>query len=119
MCLSNKAIQMEKIQTKRDLKFYIDADRRVNLGNTSFLTLLRAKVYHTEQYAAYVYLKNLRYCEYFLNNKSLFHSLCLKYYSIKKGRLGIKYHLQIPENVLGYGARFCHLSGGGWYLIEC
>lgn len=111
-------MDMGRILTRQDLKFYLDADRRVNLGNISFRTLLRSKIYHTEQYAAYSYLKHLRLCEYHLNNKSLLHSVLFRYYSIKKNKLGLKYHIQIPENVLGYGTRICHLSGGGGILLN-
>lgn len=61
---------------------------------------------------AYRYLKSLRKYEYYHNVKSI-----LRYWwRFYNRRLGLRYHLAIPINAVGYGLYLPHLEGG---IINC
>ncbi|MBR6142469.1 MAG: serine acetyltransferase [Bacteroidaceae bacterium] len=72
-----------------------------------------------ERACAYRYLKCLRFCEYFYNNRNIY-LLKLLYYicRLRLSRMGRKYGIKIPLNVCGYGVRIMHLSGGGGILLN-
>lgn len=101
------------IQTKKDLRFYIQEDRWRNNQNHGFLRYWYNLLKGNEQAHAFHYLRMMRYQEFHLNNKGVFHKLMAFYYGIRKGRLGLKYSIDIQPNTCGYGLRIMHLSGGG------
>lgn len=107
------------IVTKRDLKFYLESDAKANFMEkcSCFKYVLRL-IAGSDSAHVYRYLKCLRYCEFHLNNKGLFHALLYKFYKIKLHRLGFRYNIRIPENVCGYGVTLYHLAGGGGCLVN-
>jgi len=86
------------IKTKFELNYYILEDDRAN-GITLGLRYLFALFYGNVNACAYRYLKSLRKYEYYQNIGSI-----LRYwYRFYNRRLGMKYNLAIPINVVGYG----------------
>lgn len=106
------------IQTKEDLRFYLQEDGKRNGICKGYFHYCFLLLSHSENALAFRYIKTLRYCEYHYNNNSLMHRLAYYYYKFKKSRLGGKYHIQIPLNKTGYGLRIMHLSGGGGILLN-
>lgn len=105
------------IKTRKDLSFYLQEDAKRNEMPTLkhyVIGLLLGK----EQAYAYRYLKCLRHCEYHSNNHGFLHKLLYYWYKIRLGRLGSKYHIDIPLNAVGYGVRLLHISGGGGILLN-
>ena len=101
------------IQTKSDLKFYIKKDKeKYDLSPLS--RYLLNMFLHGESYQAFRYLKAMRYCEYYTNNrnKNIFYKLLAKYYRLKQKRLGNIYRIKIDINICGPGVRLVHLNGG-------
>ena len=88
------------IKTKKELKFYIKADRIMNSGNkkNSFI--------HNLLYPNYLlkFLKLLRICEYW----SRHNPIIFNYYYMRYYRLSLKLGFSIPLNVFGYGLVIPH-----------
>ena len=100
------------IQTKEDLRYYISRDRA--RYNVSTKRLLLGWFLHGEAYQAIRYLKALRYCEYYTNNKKkgFYYKLMATYYRLKMKRLGNIYRIKIDLNLCAPGVRLVHLNGG-------
>ena len=104
-----------RILTRKDLRFYINEDRKSNrISKNSFIYYLKLLA-GNENAAAYRYIKCLRHLEYHLNNSdnSMYHKILYYYYKFSLSRLGMKYSISIRPNSCGYGLRILHLSGGG------
>lgn len=103
------------IQTRKDLKFYLNEDRKRNNVPKNKFRYYLGLLAGLENTAAYRYIKCLRYLEYHLNNSdsSLYHRILYFYYKFLQSRLGMKYSISIHPNTCGYGLRIMHLSGGG------
>ena len=107
------------IQSKEDLKFYLEEDRKRNgISNSRWGYYIRFFA-GSDRACIFHYLRCLRHCEYHLNNssKSLFHRIAYYWYKFRLSRLGMKYNMSISPNVCGYGLRIMHLSGGGGVRI--
>ena len=100
------------IKTKQDLKFYLQEDAKANSIMPGWKYLVKL-FYGNVHACAYRYLKSLRKYEYYQNNGNV-----LRYwYRFYNRRLGLKYNLAIPINVVGYGLYLPHLEGG--VIINC
>lgn len=100
------------IKTKEDLRLYISRDReRYSLNKRG---LFLNKLIGGDSYRAIHFLKSLRYCEYYSNNRSkgLYYKFMAFYYDFKTKRLGNKYKVMIGINKCGPGLRLVHLNGG-------
>ncbi len=108
------------IQSKEDLKYYIQEDFKRNLGAISNLKYLALKLYDSDGYRITRYLKALRKYEYAINvqRKSLFGKLIWAYRKLVWHKLGVKYNIILPPNVIGYGFKVSHIVGGG-IIINC
>lgn len=106
------------IHTRQDMRFYIQEDRKRNDQDRGKLHYWYNLLKGSEQAHAFRYLKALRHQEYHLNNKGMFHKIAALYYGIKKGRMGLRYSIELQPNTCGYGLRIMHLSSGGG-TIEC
>lgn len=108
------------IHSKEDLKFYIQEDFKRNLGTVSKLKYLALKLYDSDGYRITRYLKALRKYEYATNvqRKSLFGKLIWAYRKLVWHKLGVKYNIILPPNVIGYGFKVSHIVGGG-IIINC
>ena len=109
----NVSLLYRRIQTKDDLRLYIRKDAEANNMNCSYLFFLIGLFYGLERAHAFRYLKSLRYYEYHLNNKGVYHKFMALLYKVYNSRLGMKYNLHIPPNTCGYGLRILHVFGGG------
>lgn len=108
------------IQTKQDLKFYLQEDAKRNDINKSYFVYLIKLFIKRENVLVFRYLKSLRHCEYHFNNsRNLYHKFMYYLFRVKTDRLGSKYHIYIPLNTAGYGLRIMHISGGGRNIAKC
>lgn len=106
------------IRTKKELRFYIQEDRKRNGQDRAQIRYLISLMAGSEQAHAFKYLKCLRHEEYHLNNRGFLHKLLATYFRIHLGRMGLRYSISIRPNICGYGLKIMHLSGGG-ILINC
>ena len=109
------------IQSKADLKYYIQEDKRRNLGDIGLLSYLLKRIYMTDGMMAFLYLKSLRKYEYALNclqSKGLIGRLITFYYKWRNHRRSMQFNIAIGPNMVGYGFRIAHVVGGG-IVINC
>ena len=108
------------IKTKKDLKFYIEEDRKRNGIPKNRIGYISRLIVGSEHACVFRYLKCLRHLEYHLNNSrgNIYHKCMYIYYKFKHTRLGFKYNISIEPNKCGYGLRLMHLSGGGGILLN-
>ena len=109
------------ITNKFELKSYIQQDYIRNIGNVSKWRYLALKIYRTDSYMVFKYLKNLRRYEYSINchkGHSFWGNLIYVIRKFKWRRLSIKYNLLLPPNVIGPGFKIAHIVGGG-IIINC
>ena len=108
------------INSKEDLRFYIEEDRKRNLKFVKNYNVL--KYYYNilltknENYLAFRLLKNLRKLEYSINcqkGKSFWGNLIYRYRHIRYSRLCFEYGITLPLNKIGYGLYIPHIIGGG------
>lgn len=104
------------IKTKKDLKFYLHEDAKVNNIAHCYLKYIIGLIYGLERAHAFRYLKTMRYLEYHANNDGIYHRIMALYYKVKKARLSMKYNLYITPNTCGYGLKIVHIFGGGQIL---
>ena len=108
------------IQTKKDLRFYIEEDRKSNRIPKQYVGYILKLIFHSDGAYVYRYLKCLRHLEYYLNNShnSIYHKFLYRYYKFKYLRLGFKYSILIYPNRCGYGLRIPHIRGGGGVILN-
>ena len=92
--------------------FYLQEDAKAN-GITQGVKYLIKLFYGNVHACVYRYLKSLRKYEYYHNNNSILRF----WYRFYNRRLGLKYNIAIPINVVGYGLYLPHLEGG--VIINC
>jgi len=96
-----------KIKSKKDLKYFIDADR-IALGGKPKLNLLKRFV--TPNYI-HRFQKLLRKCEYYYNTKTNFLKQILYfYYVLRFHKLSLKLGFSIPLNCFGPGLSIAHIG---------
>ena len=96
------------ISSRSQLKFYLAQDSRANHID-SYLKYIIKLFYGNVNACVFRYLKSLRKYEYYSNVNSV-----LKYfYKFYNRKLGLKYHLAMPINAIGYGLYIPHIEGGG------
>lgn len=97
------------IQSKKDLKFYIAADRIMNGLPTQ--RTLKEVLLNNRGGLIISYLRAMRHCAYYQNivkNKFSIESLCRIYWWHRFGRLGLKLGFSIGPYSLGYGVVIPH-----------
>lgn len=103
------------IKSKNDLKFYIEEDRKLNIGEMSCLKYILCYLYSNDGIMAYRYMKSLRKYEYAINCQKGKHWLgtfiCL-YRKYINHRQSLKFNVAIMPNTVGYGFRMPHIIGG-------
>lgn len=94
------------IKSRKELEFYIQKDFEVQHMEHP----LWARLTYGENYAMFSYMKNLRYLEYYKNNKNgnLLYSLLYVYRFLKYRRQCLKYQIHIEPNTVGYGFAMIH-----------
>ena len=104
------------IKSKKDLKEYIEADRKRN--PSTFNPLLRILGLNTEAYMVRKLLYNLRMYEYYLNIRpSWFNKLSKKYYGWRYNRISFKMRIIIAPNTIGKGLHIAHWTEG--IIVNC
>lgn len=106
------------IESKQDLYFYIQEDKRQNLGadHLGFIKYMAEWLYGTDRMKAFLLLKALRHVEYaknVLRNKGFFGKLIYAWRQWRYHRLEERYNISIGINMVGYGFRLPHIIGGG------
>lgn len=96
------------ITTKSELNHYILEDAKANDIKIGFSYLMKL-FYGNVHACAFRYLKSLRKYEYYHNTNNILRC----WYRFYNRRLGLKYNLAIPINVVGYGLYLPHIEGGG------
>jgi len=100
------------IKTKEELRFYIHEDAKAN-GIKQGASYIVKLLYGNVNACVYRYLKTLRKYEYYNNSGSVLRF----WYRFYNRRLGLKYNLAIPINVVGHGLYIPHLEGG--VIVNC
>jgi len=107
------------INSKSDLEICLSIDSNnykrviydIRKGFFSLFSTFRARYFTTpisDQIIIWQFIKTLRRVEYYANNPSLLHSLCLLFYLRKYVRLGRITGFQIPINCIGKGLTIWH-----------
>ena len=92
------------IKTKQDLKEYLAAD----LARYNHRPRWWTKFTFSETWMIYSYFKNLRYLEYYSNNKKWYTVLHLLFHTLKDRRMALKYQINVPKNALEPGFLLVH-----------
>lgn len=92
------------IQSKKDLKFYLEEDFKRFTHKPLFFT----RFLSSETYTIYRYFKNLRYLEFYTNNKKWYNRCFYYYYLLQHRRMCLKNLINVPPNCLGPGFYFVH-----------
>lgn len=109
------------IQSKKDYVFYLEEDKKVNLGGViSWIKGIAKWLSQSDEYRAYLFCKSMRRYEYSINclpNNALcrFYRLLCKY---RFHRMGIKCNMNIVPNTIGYGLKISHIKGGGCVIVS-
>ncbi len=95
------------IDSKKDLKFYIEADRIMNgcSPKSSFSSLIYSLLMGGGKIE---YLKAMRCYSYYKRQKGILSKLMRHYYGIRFRKLGLKLSYSIGEDVFGYGLLIPH-----------
>lgn len=100
--------KMAIIKTKKELKFYIMADRIMN-GCTPKATLKEwLKVRFLCKERIIDYLKYMRKLNYYEHQKGVFNKLMAIYYKRKYNAIELQLRIHIDENTCGYGLVLPH-----------
>lgn len=108
------------INSKEERDFYIKQDCIRNTGEecVGMIKMLLHCWYGNDTYRAFRYLRSLRNYEYALNcTNGLRGKMQRILAKVRWHRLGAKYNVNVPPNVVGYGFRIPHLVGG--VIINC
>ena len=92
------------IQTRKELKEYLLADCLRFSSKPKWWT----KLTYSETWMIYSYIRNLRYLEYYSNNKHFGNKLLYLYHLLIHRYKSLKYNINIPINVAGPGFFFVH-----------
>lgn len=103
------------IRSKKELIFYIQADRMMNRGyfKPSFATRMRNLI--MPDYIM-MYLEYLRKAEYYSHRSGFWSNLLANYYGLKQRKLGVKLGFSIAKDVFGYGLVIPHY---GTIVVGC
>ena len=110
------------ILSKKDLKKYIDEDKKRNIGDLNVYSILFfiKWLYGHEGIMAFRYLRCLRHLEYSINCfEGVRKKILVLYYKIKLNKLSLKYNISIAPNTCGYGLWLLHFRVGGGIIINC
>lgn len=107
------------IQSREDMKFYVQEDFKRNLADVSRPHWLELRLHDAERYRICRYLLALRKYEYAINvrRNHLFGRMVRIYRRFVWQRLGVKFNIILLPNVIGYGFKVSHLVGG--VMINC
>lgn len=96
-----------EIRTKKELKFYILADRMMNTGYFHYPIRLRLFQLTVHNYIM-DYLVVMRKCSYYKHQGGVFSKICYVYYRRKFHQLGVKLGFSMGCDTLGYAPWIPH-----------
>jgi serine O-acetyltransferase len=101
-----------KIESYKDLLSWLYADsKNYNSQTSGKLLKYKRNLFSdpiSDQKYIWKYIKNLRYTEYHMNMKGLYHKIAKVYYLSKLRKLSYKTGFQIPPNTCGPGLTIWH-----------
>ena len=93
------------IKTKQDLKEYLAADlARYGKHKPKWWT----KFTFSETWMIHSYFRNIRYLEYYQNNKHWYNLPALLYRTLKQRKMALKYNINVASRCIGPGFYFIH-----------
>ena len=96
------------ISSKKELREYLDYEYEKYFGSKNKLKVwIGSKMHLGEKNVIWMFQKNLRKLEYYINTKN---KLISYLYKIKHTRMSIKYGLHIPPNCFDRGLKIMHLG---------
>ncbi len=111
------------IKSKKDLNFYLQEDAiRAGMPTrytiSGYIQYIIKLAIGDEQAHVLKYLHTLRHLEYWTNTSTnIIHELVRKYWNVRHSRMGHRYGIHIGANMVGYGIKIAHFSGG--VIINC
>ena len=93
------------IKTKKDLNEYLSADRARYINNTPKWW---TRFTYSETWMIYSYFKNIRYLEYYQNNKHWYNLPALVFCYLKHRKMSLRYGINVNSQCLGPGFLFVH-----------
>ena len=96
-----------KIKSKKELKFFIQADRMMNRGHFLPSLKIRIKNFFSPDYIM-DFLYEMRQTSYYRAQSGKINRLLLAIHSFRYRKLGLKLGFSIGENSLGYGVVIPH-----------
>jgi len=96
-----------QIKSKKELNFFIQADRMMNRGYFVPSLKMRIKKFFSPDYIM-DFLYEMRQTSYYRTRSGIINRLLLAKHSSKYRKLGIKLGFSIGENALGYGVVIPH-----------
>lgn len=100
------------IKTRKDLRRFISEDAKANGIDSGFDYYVKL-LYGNVPALALRYLKSLRRYEYHINTNSPLRF----WFRLINRRLGVRYHIAIAPNTVGYGLKLPHLELG--VIVNC
>lgn len=92
------------IKTKADLKYYLAEDlKRIGWA----MPWWKAFIF-SETYRVHSYIRNLRYLEYYTNNRKWYNLPMYIYHLLQHRRMSLRNVMNISPNVMGPGFKFVH-----------
>ena len=92
------------IKSIDDLKYYLDSDYKRFKNKPKWITFFT----FSETFFIYRYFRNLRFLEYYTNNKRWYNYPLFVYHLLQHRRFALKYTINVPPNCLGPGFYFVH-----------
>lgn len=111
------------ITSKKDLRYYIQEDKLQNLGahKIGLFKFIIEMLYGTDRMKAFRLLKALRKLEYaknVLRKRGILGKLVYAFRLWRYHLIETRYNVVIGTNMVGYGFRLPHITGGG-IIINC
>ena len=100
------------ITTKKELKFYIAADRVMNglSPSSTLMEKIRGALVYDAKYKSVEYLRILRHVEYYSKSRSVIGKVLYIYYRRLYNIAEYKYSMKIGINTCGYGLVIPHFG---------
>lgn len=92
------------IRTKKELHEYLEADKARYVHQPRWWT----RFTYSETWMLYSYFRNIRYLEYYENNRHWYNLIPYLYHRLKQRRMALKYGIQAKSQSLGPGFRLMH-----------
>ena len=96
---------MKMIKTRDDLRRYVDVEKKLYLGEKTYIQRIKERLLRTEDYLLWRYVYLMRKAEYYGNNGN---PILFMWYQRRKNILGVKLNITIRKNNFNEGVRIWH-----------